>query len=209
MAPFYFLSFISEDGRYAFRPLLPLTSGNEIDTTALTPAATFTESNIIPGSFEKKYNEGEERRDVQISVVFREVKKFRIGFQKTIQLRFANVASDARTVQFDLTDCCTTGRHARNFAKLQLATRKHSTHSITFETPLLTSNLSITDIIRVQRLRKNNVGDDRTETDHYQITSISHGSDGTSTIGAMHFPLNGSNVAKISDDVVNGSFTTN
>jgi hypothetical protein len=209
MAPYFFLSFVSEDGRYAFKPLLPLTSGNEIDTTALTPAATFTDSNIIPGSFEKEYAEGEERRDVQISVIFRESKKFRVGLQKSTQIRFSNVASDARVIQYDMTDCCVTGRHARNFAKLQLATRKNSTHSITFDTPLLTNNLSITDIIKVERLRRNNVGDDRTEVDHYQITSITHGTDGTSTIGAMHFPLNGSNVAKISDDVINGSYTVN
>lgn len=209
MSPFFFLSFISENGKYLFRPILPLTSGNEIDTTALTPAATFTDSEIIPGSFEKEYNEGEERRDVQISVVFRESKKFRVGMQKSTQIRYAGVSSSARVIQYDMTDCCTTGRHARNFAKLQLATRKHSTHSISFDTPLLTSNLVVTDIIKVQRLRKNNVGDDRTESDHYQITSITHGTDGTSTISAMHFPLNGSNVAKISDDVINGSYTVN
>ena len=209
MAPYFFLSFVSENGRYAFKPLLPLTSGNEIDATAITPAATFTDSNIIPGSFEKEYAEGEERRDVQISVVFRESKKFRVGLQKSTQVRFSSVASDARVIQYDMTDCCVTERHARNFAKLQLATRKHSTHSITFDTSLLTNNLSITDIIKIERLRKNNVGDDRTEVNHYQITSITHGTDGTSTIGAMHFPLDGSNVAKISDDVINGSYTVN
>lgn len=209
MAPFFFLSFVSENGRYALRPLLPLTAGNEIDTTALTPTATFTDSNIIAGSFEKEYVEGEERRDVQISVVFREVKKFRIGFQKTVQLRFSGVASDARVVQYDMTDFCVTGRHARNFAKLQLATRKHSTHTISFDTPLLTTSLAVTDIIKVQRVRLNSVGDNRTESDHYQVTSISHSTDGITTIGAMHFPLNGSNVAKISDDVINGAYISN
>ena len=178
MSPFFFLSFVSENGKYIFRPILPLTSGNEIDTTALTPAATFTDSEIIPGSFEKEYNEGEERRDAQISVVFRESKKFRVGMQKSTQIRYAGVSSSARVIQYDMTDCCTTGRHARNIAKLQLATRKHSTHQISFDTPLLTSNLVVTDIIKVQRLRKNNVGDDRTESDHYQITSITHGTDG-------------------------------
>ena len=129
--------------------------------------------------------------------------------QKSTQIRYAGVSSSARVIQYDMTDCCTTGRHARNFAKLQLATRKHSTHQISFDTPLLTSNLVVTDIIKVQRLRKNNVGDDRTESDHYQITSITHGTDGTSTISAMHFPLNSSSVSKISNDVVNGSFTVN
>ena len=209
MAPFFFLSFVSENGRYAFKPLLPLTSGNEIDTTALTPAATFTDSSIISGTFEKEYVEGEERRDVQISVVFRESKKFRVGLQKSTQIRFSNVSSDARVVQYDMTDCCTTGRHARNFAKLQLAIRKHSTHTISFDIPLNTNGLSVTDIIKVQRVRQNTSGDNRTETNHYQITSISHGTDGVTSISAMHFPLNGSNVAEISNEVVNGSYTVN
>ena len=141
--------------------------------------------------------------------MFRETKTFRIGMQKSTSIRFSSVASDARVVQYDMTDCCVTGRHARNFAKLQLATRKHSTHSISFDTPLLTSSLSVTDIIKVQRVRNNTSGDDRTESEHYQVTSIAHGTDGTTTISAMHFPLNGSNVSKISDEVVNGSYTFN
>jgi hypothetical protein len=205
MSPYFFMSFVTENGRYAFKPILPL-SGDNIDTGALSPTKTFTDSDIIPGSFEKDYVEAEERKDVQVSIVFRETKKFRVGLQKSTQIRYSDVDADVRMIQYDMTDCCVTGKHARNFAKLQLATRRHSTHSISFDTPLLTSSLSINDIIKVQRVRKNNVGDDRTESDHYQVTSIGHGSDGITTIAAMHFPLNGSNVSKISDDVVNGSF---
>ena len=206
MAPFFFVSFVSENGRYSLKPILPLTSGNEVDTTALTPTATFTDSEIIPGSFEKNFIEAEERKDVQVSVIFRETKAKRIGAQKSKQVRFSNVSSDARMVQFDMTDCCTTSAHAVKFAKLQLAIRKHSTHSILFNTALVTSSLTVTDIIKVQRLRKNNVGDDRSELDHYQVTSIIHGTDGTTTIEGMHFPLDSSGVAKISDDFANGSF---
>ena len=208
MSPFYFLYFVSENGRYAFKPMLPLTSGNQIDTTALTPAATFTDSNIIAGTFSKEYVEGEERRDVQISVVYRESRKDRIGFQKSARVRYANVANDARVVQYDMTDCCVTDSHAQDFAKLQLATRRHSTHSISFDTPLLTTNLSIGDVVEVQRVRLNSVGDNRTETNHYQVTSITHATDGITTIGAMLFPLHSSlNNALISNDVVNASFT--
>lgn len=209
MAPFFFLSFVSENGRYALKPLLPLTSGNEIDTSALTPSATFTDANILPGSFEKEYVQGEERRDVRISVVFNECTKRRVGMQKANQVRFSSVASDARVVQYDLTDCCVRGVQANKYAKLQLAIRKHSTHTIAFDTPILTSSLSVTNIIKVQRSRENNVGDDRTETDHYQVTGITHSTDGITSITAMHFPLNSSNVSKISDEVVNGSFTIN
>lgn len=209
MAPFFYLSFVSENGRYALKPLLPLTSGNEIDTGPITPSATFTDANIISGSFEKQYVEAEERRDVQISAVFQDARKHQIGLQLSNLVRFTNVGSDARVIQYDMSDCCVFGRHAVKFAKLKLAIRKHSTHSISFDTPLLTTSLSVTDIIKVQRVRENNVGDNRTETDHYQVTAITHATDGITTISAMHFPLDSSNVAKISDEVINGSFKVN
>lgn len=209
ISPFFFLSFVSENGRYAFKPLLPLTSGNEINTAALTPAATFTDANIIEGTFEKQYVEGEERRDVQISVVFSESTKRRIGMQKANQVRFSSVSSDARVIQYDMTDCCTISDQANKFAKLQLSIRKHSTHSISFDTPLSTSGLSVTDVIKVQRVRQNSFGDNRTESEHYQITSLTHSTDGVTSISAMHFPLDSSNVSKISNEVVNGSFTIN
>lgn len=208
MAPFFLLQFVSENGRYAFRPLLPVTAGNQIDGTALTPSATFDESTILPGTFQKQYDPADSRRDIQISVAFREVKKERVGLQKTRTVRFSTVANDVPVEQIDMTDCCTSSAHADLFAKYELAKRKHSTHTISFETPLLTSSLTINDIIKVQRQRKNSAGDDRAESDHYQVTSISHESNGITAISAIHFPLDGSSISKISDEVLNGSFTT-
>lgn len=207
MAPFYFLQFVSENGRYSFKPLLPITTGNQIDGTALTPSATFTEANILPGSYEKKYDPADKRRDIQLSISFRESQENRIGLQKNRIVRFSTVANDAPSEQIDMTDGCTSSAHVDLFAKYELAKRKHSTHVISFETPLVTTSLSISDVIKVQRQRINSAGDDRTESDHYQITEISHGLDGISTISAMHFPLNASGISLISNEVLNGSFT--
>jgi hypothetical protein len=207
IAPFYLLQFVSENGRYAFKPVLPLTSGNEIDGTALTPSATFNESNILPGSYKKTYDPADNRRDVQLSLAFRDSEVERVGIQKTRTVRYATVSNDAPTEQFDMTDGCTSTAHTDVYAKYELARRKHSTHTIFFETSLLTTDLTILDVIKVQRQRINSAGDDRTETDHYQITSITHGTDGVSAIEAMHFPLNASNVSLICDDILNGSFT--
>ena len=110
--------------------------------------------------------------------------------------------------QIDMTDCCTSETHADLYAKYQLAKRKHSTHTISFQTPLLTTALTVNDVIKVQRQRINSAGDDRTEIEHYQITSIDHGSDGVSAISADHFPLNASSISEISNEILNGSFTT-
>ena len=208
IAPFYLLQFVSENGRYAFKSLVPITAGNQINGAALTPSATFTEANIIPGSFQKQYDPAESRRDVQLSIAFRDSSGDRVGLQKNRFVRFSTVSNSAPVEQFDMTDGCTSKAHADLFAKYELAKRKHSTHTIVFDTPLLTNGLSIFDVIKVQRQRINSVGDDRTETDHYQVTAINHDPAGVTSITAIRFPLNASNISLINNEILNGSFTT-
>jgi hypothetical protein len=205
MAPFFLLSFISENGRYSLQPLLPLSSNN-INVSALTPVKTFTEADILPGSFSKVYFDQAQRRDFNVSVIFRESSAQEIGGQRTKTVRFSATANDAPTEQFDMTDFCTNQEHAEIYAKYELSRRKHSTHTISFDVPLLTTSLIPTQIIKVQRQRINTTGDDRTEVETYQVTSIEHASDGTTSILAMHFPVNGSGISLISNDVVNTAF---
>lgn len=204
-APFFLLSFVSSNGRYSLQPLLPKTAGNAIDVTALTPAATFTESEILPGSFSKQYDDADERRAVNINLVWRESDPKIIGIQRTTTVRFDTTGNDAPSVQYDMTDVCTSEAHAVLYGKYELARRKFSTHAISFDTALLTSGLLPTQVIKVQRQRKNNKDDDRTEAEWYQITNIEHNSEGVSTIAAIHFPVNGSDVSKISNEIVNGT----
>jgi len=206
LAPYFLLAFISNNGRYSLQTILPVTGANAIDLTALTPAATFTEDEILPGSFSKNYNDADERRAVNVSLLWREADPTVIGIQRTTTVRYPGTDNNAPTEQFDLTDVCTSAAHATVYGKYELARRTLSTHSISFSTPLLTSGLIPTQIIRVTRQRISSKGDNRTETDWYQVTNIKHESDGTSTISAMHFPVDGSNIARISDEVVNGTF---
>ena len=93
------------------------------------------------------------------------------------------------------------------YAKYELARRKHSTHDIAFSTPLLTTSLIPTDIIKLELQRKNSVGDDRTETNYYQVTSITYDNNGISSIQASHFPLDSNDIAEISKEITTGTFT--
>ena len=206
-APFFLLRFISSNGRYSFQPILPITSGQQIDTTALTPAATFTDADILPGSFSKTYAEAEQRRGVTLSLLYRRVSNTEIGSDQTVSVRLSTTAVDAPIEQFDLSDCCTSAAHATLFGKYQLAFRKHVTHSVSFQIPLDTSGLIPTQIIKLQRSRVSSVGDNRTETEHYQIEKIMHSTDGVTTIEATHHPLTSGNISEIANEVVNGIFT--
>jgi len=208
LSSFFFLSFISDGGRYKFAPILPLNGSHAIDVTALTPTLTFTESNIIPGSYSKTYLSAEERKGFIANCVYRTADPVEIGGQRTLSVRYGTTSIDAATEQYDMSEFCTDPDHAIIYAKYELARRKFSTHNISLSTPLLTTALIPTDIIKVTRTRKSSTDDaDRTETNWYQCTSISHTAEGETKIEATHFPVNGSSISEISNEVLNGTFT--
>ena len=206
-SPFYFLSFLSVGGKYQFAPILPINGSNQIDTTALAPTMTFTEANIIQGSFTKQYLSVEERREFIANCIYTECVPTAIARRKTVSVRFSSSALDAPTEQFDMSDCCADVNHAILYAKYELARRKHSTHNISFSTTLLTTTLIPTNIIKLQLQRKNSVGDDRTEIEYYQVSSITYDNDGVSNIEAAHFPLDSNDKSEISLELTTGTFT--
>ena len=206
-APYFLLSFQSNGGQYRLEPMLPLNGSQEIDVTALTPAATFTEASILPGSFTKSYVAAADKTDVNAVMLYRKNDPDAIGTQQTVQVRYDGVSLDAPVEQFDLTDFCANRDHAIIYGKHYLARRRYSVHQISFATPLSTAGLKPTDVIKVQRQRITSTGDNRTETEWYQITVINHQTDGTTSIEAAQFPVDGSDIAVISDEVLNGTFT--
>ena len=207
VSPYYFLSFLSVGGKYQFAPILPINGSNQIDTTALTPTMTFTEANIIQGSFKKSYLSVEERRDFIANCIYTECVTTAVARRKTVSVRFTSSALDSPTEQFDMSDFCADVNHAILYAKYELARRKHSTHNISFSTPLLTTALIPTNIIKLQLQRENSVGDDRQEIEYYQVSSITYDNDGVSNIEAAHFPLDSNDKAQISLEITTGTFT--
>jgi len=206
-APFFLLSFLSTGGQYRFAPVLPINGSQQINLSTLSAAATFTEDEILPGSFGKTYVSAADKADVNCVMLYRQNDPDAIGTQQTVQVRYSGVSLDAPTEQFDMTDFCSNRDHAIIYAKHYLARRKYSVHAVNFSIPLDTTGLIPTDIIKIERQRISSAGDNRTETEYYQITSIDHNTDGTTSIEASQFPVNGSTVPIISNEVVNGSFT--
>jgi hypothetical protein len=206
-APFFLLSFLSNGGQYRFAPALPINGSQQINLSALSAAATFTEEEILPGSFGKTYITAADKSDVNCVLLYRQNDPDAIGTQQTVQVRYSGVSLDAPTEQFDMTDFCANRNHAIIYAKHYLARRRYTAHIIDFETTLDTTGLIPTDIIKIERQRISSAGDNRTETEYYQITSIDHNTDGTTSIEAAQFPVNGSSVPIISNEVVNGTFT--
>lgn len=207
IAPYFFLSFLSVGGKYQFAPVLPINNSNQFETGAISPVMTFTEANIIQGSFSKQYLSVEEKRNFIVNCIYTNCIPTEVARRKTVSVKFTTTDLDAPTEQFDMSDFCTDATHAILYAKYELSNRKHSTHTISFSTPLITSGLIPTNIIKLQIQRNNSVGDNRTEIEYYQIVSITYDPNGISNIEATHFPLNNSNVSEITNEIFTGSYT--
>ena len=206
-APFYFLSFLSVGGQYQFQPILPINGSNQIDTTAITPKMTFTEANILQGSFDKQYFSIEDKREFIANCVYNDCIPTEVARRKTVSVRFTSSDLDSPTEQFDMSDFCADVNHAILYAKYVLAKRKHSTHNISFDTPLFTTTLIPTDIIKLQLQRINSVGDNRTEINYYQVTNIIYDNNGIASIQATHFPLDSNDKSTISLELSSNNFT--
>ena len=205
LAPYFFLSFLSVGGQYRFEPVLPL-DGNVLDETALTPAAIFTEDEILSGSFSKSFYPIADRQDFIAVMLYREANPSNIGIQRTLQVAYDTTALDAPVEQFDMTDFGTYDNHIISYALYELAKRKLSTHSISFQTALIVTGLKPTDIFKIDRQRITSTGDNRSEVEWYQITSISYDPEGRSTIQAEHFPVTAGDVSAITYSILNDSF---
>lgn len=218
VAPMFLCAFFSASGFFRLKPLLPLTSAGAIDTGVLTPKETFSDNEtvadtidntIIAGSYQKAYFSREERQPIQLVISFRGIRKSGVERMKTANVRYSDYASNVPEEQYDMTEFCTTNSHATIFAKYVLATRRYSTHKITFQTARNTydsSFLQPTELIAVQLTRTNSEGDSRVETNHYLVDSIEYDQTGISTISATHFPLNGTGASIVSNSVISGSF---
>ena len=207
ISPYFFLSFLSVGGKYEFSPILPINNSNQLETGAISPVMTFTETNIIQETFSKQYLSVEEKRNFVANCTYTNCIPTDVARIKTVSLKFTTTDLDAPTEQFDMSDFCTDANHAIQYAKYELSKRKHTTHTISFSTPLITTSLIHTNIIKLQTVRNNSVGDNRTEIEYYQITSISYDTNGVSNIEASHFPLNNSNVSQITNELLTGSYT--
>ena len=205
-SPYFFLSFLSVSGKYQFAAILPVNN-NQIDTSSLSPVITFTEANIIQGSFKKNYFSVEEKREFIANCIYTECIPTAVARRKTVSVKFTNTAIDSPTEQFDMSDFCADVNHAILYAKYELSRRKHTTHNISFSTPLLTTSIIPTNIIKLQLQRQNSVGDNRTEIEYYQILSITYDNDGVSNVEASHFPLDSNDKSEISLEITSGSFT--
>ena len=148
-APNLLCDFILSDGRFTLKPALPVTSGGEIDTGAVTIKQIFTSGNILEDSFKLDYIDAEERRLFKAIIRYRAEKENQLPGETTVTVRWGEGDGQVPIETFDLTDLCTSRDHAVLVGKYFVALRRRVTHTCSFSTTPYGLDLAPGDYIRV------------------------------------------------------------
>ena len=206
LAPFFLLIPTQQNGKYGFKPALPV-NGTTISKNSVVSAASFNHDNILAGSYQREYIPLAQRKPFAALMVWRNQSPGRPGGKKVTEVRYTGTATNGPYEQFDLSDFCTTENHAIRAAKYLLSRRKHVSHAVRFRTSLSASNVTPGDIIDVTIHRKDSMGGSGSESYFYQVEQITEDQEGVVAISATHFPTNASGQSLIALDVEDTAMT--
>ena len=151
VAPFFLCNFVIAAGQFAITPALPFDEASgAIDPTSIDIAATFSEGNIIEGSYSLDYLDRSERERFKAVVNYRINPKNQSPVTGSVLVREIN--DDAvfyPSESFDLTAFCTSRDHAITVGKYLIAIRNEIDHTIKFKTLPTDLNLGPGQYIRV------------------------------------------------------------
>jgi len=187
----FLLRLTESNGKFGFRPRLPVNVNNTIKTTAVTWEYTFTEDHLLPDGFEIQYIPLTERQPVCLQMMWRQQPDSDIGFARTTEIRYTGEADAGPFEQYDLSGFCTSETHAVKVGAYRLARRKYITHTLRLNVRPASYNSTLTlgDIVRV-RLRRETA---LTALDYhdflYEVDRIEKTASGACVFDLTHYPI--------------------
>ena len=145
----YLLDLVIRNGKFALEPVASFDAPEPI-------TQLFTSGNILDDSFSLSFSDDQDRIPPRISVVWREeretsgtVSKGLFPVSREVTVRETNTPEDAPLEKIDLSDYCTSQRHAVDRAKWECLTRRLVTHSVTFKTTPTEAALDIGSVFKL------------------------------------------------------------
>ena len=130
----FLLDLLMRNGKFTLQPVANF-DGPETFT------GLFTAGNILDDSFEFSYVDEQDRISPRITVVWREERETGTAAAKglfpvvrEVTVREVDTPEDAPLEKIDVSDYCTSQKHAIDIAKWQCRVRRLTTHSISFKT---------------------------------------------------------------------------
>ena len=136
LAPSMLCDFEIINGKFGVRPALPNTAGT-IAPERLAVAGYFGAGNIIDDSFEVSFIPKNDRRDVRMSVIYRQMAREQLPENRSVTVSWKDSDLNGLGLQLteiDLSSFCTSYAHAVKVARYNLSIRRRIDHSISFKT---------------------------------------------------------------------------
>ena len=145
----YLLDLVIRNGRFALEPVANFYSPEVV-------TQLFTSGNILEDSFSLSFADDQDRIPPRISVIWREeretsgtVSRGLFPVSREISVRENTTPGDAPLEKIDLSNYCTSERHAIDRAKWECLTRRLVSHSVTFKTVPTEAALDIGAIFKL------------------------------------------------------------
>jgi hypothetical protein len=201
---YFLLTKSKRNGKTGLRPMMPVNSDNEIDTTGITPAWRFDEGSIIPGSFELSYIPLSDRKPFCALMLWRQQPDDDIGLIRTTEVRYAGTAEDGPFEQHDMSVFATSENHVVKAGANIVARRRYITHTLRIKLKPAAFNATLTqgDIVQVvmqRRASSSHAGEHRYL---YEVDRIGKARDGAVSLDLIHFPVDSQGRSLVALDVV-------
>lgn len=200
----FLLRLVEIDGKFGFKPRLPVNQDNTINTSAVDWLFTFTEEHLLPDGFEIQYIPLEDRKPVCLQMMWRQQPDSDIGFARTTEVRYTGEAPAGPFEQYDLSQFCTNETHAVKVAAYRLARKKYITHTLRLNVrpASYNSTLKLGNVVRV-RLRRETATAALSYHDFlYEIDRIEKTAGGACVFDLTQLPIDDQGRSLVALDVV-------
>jgi len=187
----FLLRLTDKNGKFGFKPRLPVNVDHTINTGVIDWEFTFTEDHLLPDGFDIQYVPLTDRQPVCLQMMWRQQPESDIGFPRTTEIRFSGEATDGPFEQYDLSGFCTSENHAVKVGAYRLARRKLITHTLRLKVrpASYNSSLALGDIVRV-RLRRETATAALDYHDYlYEVERIDKTASGACVFDLTHYPI--------------------
>ena len=149
----FLCNFIIKDGKFGLAPALPTNSKGEISVEAVQIKMYFNAGNILEDTFQLEYLSAEERRPFKAVVRYRKERENKLPEERTVSVMLADLKDEEANLPietFDLTQFCTSHRHAAMAGMYFIGLRTMVGHTVQFSTTASGLNLAPGDYIKVE-----------------------------------------------------------
>jgi hypothetical protein len=184
-------------------PLVPITGDYAIDKATITPAATYTDAEIVEGSDRVSWVNPADRRWFRALVSWRQQADDLPPVVRTVQVGFSGRAESGPFEKYDLSSYCTSEAHAIRFGRYLLAQRLYCDHTRQVDLLPSVAPPEVGSVVRIKTERLPVGVGEVMYTYRYRVQELRLTAAGGVSLQLVHFPVTIDGRSQVALDIVN------